>query len=287
MSTVTYLSTSSPIPDADSYSLDEAQDFYTQQKQEISSLISCVSELEADVKVPFDEEDTLLYNKLIYRARDIRDEIRWVERQVSLHSNEEMNPENISFKGLYRDLQDAVNIMMTLLKNQDGTPQYHFDTVFYHKDCLDGQCAVWVYRRKMKELNIAEDKVSFIPMIAGKFPTDVDIKGKRILMVDVCPKKNEIEDIVTKCEYLYILDHHESGHTDVKDVKLMDSEFTDGYHKNLHVIFDMKRCGAQIAWDYFYPDNYSRLLIEKKFHSFDEYLCVTHTDESGLSINGF
>lgn len=142
---------------------------------------------------------------------------------------------------------------------------YIFDIVFYHKGCPDGQCAAWVYKRKMKELNIQADKVSFIPMIAGKYPVDTNITGKRILMVDVCPKKDEIEDILTKCEFLYIFDHHESGETDTKC-------FNSTY-KNIHIIFDMKRCGAQISWDYFFPKNPSSIVDRiTQEHKFNESL---------------
>lgn len=123
---------------------------------------------------------------------------------------------------------------------------YHqiFELVFYHTNCPDGQTSAWVYKQKMKELNLNMEHVIFVPIEAGKYPIDIDIANKKILMIDVCPKRDEIVTITSKCEYLYILDHHESGKRDVENLDEI---------KNLCVIFDMDRSGCQIAWDYFFP----------------------------------
>lgn len=232
------------------YTMDDASNFYTQTKQEIYSLSCDISDLEERVKVPFDKDDQQEYDKIINRGKEIQEEIRWNEQRVVENENEELTPENFSFKGLLFELDNVMSQCddFHVRKNSQkyGASQYIFDMVFYHKGCPDGQCAAWVYKRKMRDLGISSDKVLFIPMIAGKYPKETDVKDKRILMVDVCPKKEEIEEIIKTCEYLYILDHHESGETDVRDIK-------KSMNKNIHVIFDMKRCGAQIAWDYFYP----------------------------------
>ncbi|MDD4930855.1 MAG: DHHA1 domain-containing protein [Candidatus Colwellbacteria bacterium] len=269
-------SQSIPKEDVEFYGIDEAHMFYVEEKQEIYDLFCDMSELDADVKVPFDDDDMKRYNKICKRVDEIKNEIVWNERQIVVHAGEELNPDNISFKGLIEELDRVETEMGSIFRNRSN-PQYHFDIVFYHKGCPDGQCGAWIYKRKMKDLGIPTDKVTFIPMIAGKYPKETKIDKKRVLMIDVCPKKEEIEEILTKCSVLYILDHHESGETDTKDVKLRDSEFSSDYkHKNLHVIFDMKRCGSQIAWDYFYPRNHTRIIKRvTEDHQFKELLSIS------------
>ena len=122
-----------------------------------------------------------------------------------------------------------------------------YDIVIFHKGCPDGNAAAWVYWRYAKEKGLL-DKTEFVPMEAGKYPVDLDVKNKNVLMMDVCPKRSEIDTIVTTVKNLTILDHHKSGERDVENLE----------YKNVYVDFDMNRSGCQIAWDYFYPktDNF-------------------------------
>ena len=137
-----------------------------------------------------------------------------------------------------------------------------YDIVIFHKGCPDGNAAAWVYWYKLTNrdnhiyftdeyevINQYEGiyksrgihtHIKFIPMEAGKYPTDLDVKGKKILMVDVCPKREEIDKIATEVKSLTILDHHKSGERDVENLK----------YDNVYVVFDMNRSGCQIAWDY-------------------------------------
>lgn len=150
-----------------------------------------------------------------------------------------------------------------------------FDLVFYHINCPDGFTSMWIYKQKMKELNLNLKNVVFVPMDAGKYPTNIDVTNKKILMMDVCPKRDEIITITSKCEYLYILDHHESGKRDVENLDEI---------KNLCVIFDMNRSGCQISWDYFFPYT---IKSERKSNNDDFYWYQNPTENESDYLSLF
>ncbi len=117
-----------------------------------------------------------------------------------------------------------------------------YDIVIYHKGCPDGRAAAWVYCSIMKEIGISFTQ--YIPMDAGKYPLDLNVKDKSVLMVDVCPNRNEINIIAKTAKDLTIYDHHKSAQRDVENIGL----------DNVTVVFAMTRSGCQITWDVFYPD---------------------------------
>src|SRR3989338_11367907 len=134
-----------------------------------------------------------------------------------------------------------------------------YDIVIYHKNCPDGIAAAWVYWNTYKDKVIDPD-VIYHEMVAGKYSLDSDylnITNKKVLMMDVCPNKEEIKEILSKVKHLTILDHHKSAERDIEELKTVGLP-----SERQNVIFDMKRSGCQIAWDFFNKDTVRPWFIE-------------------------
>jgi len=78
-------------------------------------------------------------------------------------------------------------------------------------------------------------------MTHGQIPPEV--KGKRVLIVDFCFPREQLIEMIKVAEYLVVLDHHISVERDLVGLEAPNFEF----------VFDVTRSGAQIAWDYVYP----------------------------------
>lgn len=115
----------------------------------------------------------------------------------------------------------------------------------YHSNCADGFTAAWVVRRAY-----GEDHVEFYPGVYSTPPPDV--AGRHVIMVDFSYKRPVMEYIVREAESVVVLDHHESAQRDLQGLvslqRLADPEGID-----CRIVFDMERCGAMIAWEYFFP----------------------------------
>jgi len=81
------------------------------------------------------------------------------------------------------------------------------------------------------------------------------IKGKVVVVVDFCWNPKGITYMCTHAAKVVILDHHESsiceffGTESISDIDPADRGLC-AQHKNLACEFDIKRAGAQIAWDW-------------------------------------
>ena len=112
----------------------------------------------------------------------------------------------------------------------------------YHGNCADGFGAAWAVR---KAIPTAE----FYAATYQEPPPDVT--GKSVLMVDFSYKRNVLLDMAGKAESILILDHHKSAAEDLVDLPA-----------NVVAVFDMKRSGAMMAWQHFFPDVPPPRLIE-------------------------
>ena len=113
--------------------------------------------------------------------------------------------------------------------------QRTFDTILYHANCPDGFTGAWVFWREF--LTDAE----YIPQRYGQEPPDVT--GKTVAVVDFSYSREVLLDMVSKAEYLVVLDHHRSAERELAELDLGEKG---------EIVFDMNRSGAQIAWDYVY-----------------------------------
>lgn len=166
-------------------------------------------------------------------------------------------------------LQEAQNLNeMNSLLGEDRAqilseqPQSQAEEILciYHSPCQDGFTAAWAMRYLMPRANIR-----FIPAKYGDAPPDVT--DRIVYILDFSYSREVVQDMLNKAKRLLILDHHESAmknlvgldcdalymaQTSQKGAELEYSEgmkfwISDGGH----ILLDMSRSGAGIAWDYF------------------------------------
>ena len=115
----------------------------------------------------------------------------------------------------------------------------------YHGNCLDGFGAAWAVRHALG------DDVIFHKGIHQQPPPAVD--GRDVFLVDFSYKKVVLEAMLETAASITILDHHKSAEQDLSD--LLHSGRING-------LFDMKKSGAMLAWEWFHPAQQPPALIE-------------------------
>lgn len=119
--------------------------------------------------------------------------------------------------------------------------------VIYHGKCIDGFTAAWVCWREFG------DGAEYHPGIYQEDPPDVT--GKDVVIVDFSYKFDVMVDVVMAADSVLVLDHHKSAQEDLEGL-------AEATHKDkVNIVFDMDRCGAGIAWDYFFPEEERPWLI--------------------------
>ncbi len=109
------------------------------------------------------------------------------------------------------------------------------DVVIYHKNCEDGfgsAFVAWLFSK--------DRKVEYYPVSIGMDPPR-EISGKNVLVCDFSFDEKMIERMLGKVRKLLILDHHQTS-----EKKLA----------NLHPcykVFEMKKSGVILTWEYFFP----------------------------------
>lgn len=124
------------------------------------------------------------------------------------------------------------------------------DIVVYHHPCIDGfggVFCIWYYFKTkfgMERANLIKFKPASHSKISDDPPDKFydKFRGKNVLMVDFTYKLKILQKIVSVCNSLMILDHHKSAE---EDLETIDSNLK---------IFDMKKSGAVLAWEYFFPN---------------------------------
>lgn len=107
------------------------------------------------------------------------------------------------------------------------------DTIIYHSPCSDGIAGAWAIWH-------VNPQATLVPANYGMKLDPVLYLGKTVAIVDFSFSREYTKEIASKCKFLVILDHHKSAERELSDLSF----------DNLEIIFDMKRSGAQIAWDY-------------------------------------
>lgn len=139
----------------------------------------------------------------------------------------------------------------------------------YHGGCADGFTAAWVVWRALGEID-------FHPGIYGEAPPDVT--GRDVIMVDFSYKRPVIDAMAVTCRTMLILDHHKTAEAELAGIghpyvcNQGWDEYMDSVHNAYHqldrdprapfAVFDMRRSGAQIAWDFFHPGQPRPPLVE-------------------------
>lgn len=118
---------------------------------------------------------------------------------------------------------------------------HHAQTVIiYHGKCPDGFGGAYAAWKRFG------DTVEYIPMQYGK-PIPEHMDGRDIYFVDFCYDRAHMDELVDVAKSITVLDHHES-------VREVATSFPG--------VFDSKRSGAAIAWEYFHPNTPAPFLFE-------------------------
>lgn len=114
----------------------------------------------------------------------------------------------------------------------------NFCVVAYHQNCTDGIAAAAVASWAIS--NAGDQQPEFIGVHYGQpLPERILAGGKRILFVDFCPEREQIEQIKTVWEDWFAIDHHK--HRDWLPLE---------YPNN--AAFDLRRSGAVLTMDWFF-----------------------------------
>ena len=119
----------------------------------------------------------------------------------------------------------------------------------YHGNCADGFAAAWAVRQYSQDF-------WFHAGFYGVEPPNV--KNRDVVIVDFSYKRGALDMIAADAASLLVLDHHASAQEDLCDL-LHPGENIDEWQRNVirgpvAALFDMRRSGAAITWDFFHPN---------------------------------
>lgn len=117
-----------------------------------------------------------------------------------------------------------------------------FHTYGVNAHCPDGFTAAYIAWKKFG------DKAEYIPVMYNENPPEFESEDEVYILDFSYPKNifiNKIQAIVKK---VIVLDHHKTAQEELLGLK--------------GALFDMNRSGAQMTWDYFFPNTKRPALIE-------------------------
>ena len=121
--------------------------------------------------------------------------------------------------------------------------------ILFHAKCNDGKTAAAVIHAKYSP---NDHEVKSIPVCYSKPLPEIDSGYfHKIYVVDFAYHGADLELLCTKSEQIIMLDHHKTAQ---EKFDALSIEEVDALPDNLHLVLDMKRSGAMIAWDYCHPD---------------------------------
>ena len=103
--------------------------------------------------------------------------------------------------------------------------------VIYHANCTDGFGAAY------SAWKLLGNKAEYIPCYHGEPPPDVS--NKNVVILDFSFKNKVIKEMIEKANSLLVIDHHKSALIELHDIS--------------NSIFDMKKSGAMLSWEFFHP----------------------------------
>ena len=105
------------------------------------------------------------------------------------------------------------------------------NTVIYHAHCNDGFGACY------SAWKLLGNRCEYIACSHGDPAPDV--KGKRVAILDFSFDNATTKQMIEDAEALVVIDHHKSAVVELHDIS--------------NTIFDMKKSGAMLAWNFFHP----------------------------------
>ena len=123
--------------------------------------------------------------------------------------------------------------------------------VLYHANCIDGIVSAWVAWKKFGTT------AKYFPVHYGTPPPDECVGAHEVYLIDFCYPPKVLEQMALGAEQVVVLDHHAIAHE--ASTKLNSTI------PGLEIIYSEDRCGALLAWDYFFPESeypYFLLLVD-------------------------
>jgi hypothetical protein len=128
--------------------------------------------------------------------------------------------------------------------------------IYYHSPCSDGHAAAWAIKAHLGSLPkysaTGAYNIMYIPSAPGCPKIDMSLfttPGGEAWFLDLMPSYDVLKELSDVCVRVVVLDHHKTN-MDTCD-RILSSNKEDGnWSANLYLIFDMKRAGCQIAWDW-------------------------------------
>lgn len=115
--------------------------------------------------------------------------------------------------------------------------------VLYHGNCPDGMGAYFAAWKALK------DSAIYIPCLYGEKEPEIE-DDSWVYFVDYSWKYQPMKELILRSHHVTILDHHQTA-----EAELMRLEFDSSIHPSLYTLdFDMKRSGAMITYNHFFPD---------------------------------
>ena len=140
--------------------------------------------------------------------------------------------------------------------------------IYYHSPCSDGHAAAWAIKTHLGQLGKYSApgvyNIQFIPSAPGCQQIDLGLfpseSGSEVWFLDLMPSYDMLRDLCSRCAKVVVLDHHKTN-LDICGRIHPDDLAPGGWAANLELVFDMKRAGCQIAWDWItsqiqIPDNF-------------------------------
>jgi hypothetical protein len=119
-----------------------------------------------------------------------------------------------------------------------------YNYAIFHRGCPDGFAGYHILSRT-KHINIDTIVYPDTPF-ATKAPPN--IKGKDIIIIDTAYKYSVLKEICMKAKSVVFIDHHITIRNDVIKIK-KELELK----KNITIIYNEKKSGCLLTWEFFYP----------------------------------
>ena len=112
--------------------------------------------------------------------------------------------------------------------------------VIYHAHCTDGLGAAWAAWKRFGS------DAEYVPMSYNRAPPDV--VGRDVYLLDFSFKRSVVEQLCEFADHVTIVDHHKTAIEEWVD---SEGEKIGQYPMNFHLVYDLRKSGAVLAWDYF------------------------------------
>ncbi len=118
--------------------------------------------------------------------------------------------------------------------------------VLHHDQCRDGLVAAWAAWR------FFGDCADYMPARYG-MPVPDSAAGREVYLLDFSFKRPAMLALLAAAEKVVVLDHHDSAEKELAGLQDVWS--------NAHIVFDMDRSGASLAWKHFFPGDAAPWLV--------------------------